>query len=795
MVRRSLPVRWLLVLLCLWLVGCSRIPFVSSRYDNFTAYYNTFYNARKAYERGIEAIERQNDPVDRDHYLPLFTTPDRVSNTRDFDAAIRKSADVLRDHPESKWVDDALLLIGKSYFYLKNYVGAEQKFQEVISLGSALEDEARFWLARTLIAGGSYEAAAEHLRLSLAREALSDRWEPMLRLALGELYVQQQAWTEAVAELEEGLSRVRDRELGARAQFLLAQVYETLGAYEQAAEAYRRVDRYRPLYELSYAAQVSAIRVEGEHGDPERALRDLRRMERDDKNFTNRAELAYLRGRIYQAMGLADDAFVTYDELLYDADPNMNITGVRGRVHYALGELYRDAYRDFLMASAHFDTAATALRSGGRSGGAQAGRAAADLPAPAAIRDADEQAEVFRTFAAMARKVSELDSLLYLGSLDQEAFQDRILELRRARAEELAAQQRELERQQAQQRFQNTAVTRPGRAGGNPGPDAAGTGGEAGFLFHNDPARVQEGRITFINRWGNRPLVPNWRREEAVAMAVSEGREAEGENAFDAGPAVLDPAAGLPQIDVSAVPRDSLRRAAMRAERAMARYEMGNILFLSMARPDSAAAWYRLVIEEDQDQPVAQRAYYALAEVQRALGDTLAARRLDQYILTTYPDSELARRLRTGTRSANEPSPADSLARAERAYADAYRRWQQAGLAAALNDVLDVLPWYLPPLRMEEPYPAALNEMLGVAARFPATEIAPRALLAAGSIYMEWARHEALDLFGRLPLALPDSLLERTYLVETPAAANPTPPAGEWTVPTADTTSADTLAS
>lgn len=808
MVRRSLLLS-LLLLLCVSLVGCSRIPFISSRYDNFTAYYNTFYNAKKAYDQGIEALERQDQPIDRDRYLPIFTTPDRVSSTRDFDAAIRKSADVLRDHPESKWVDDALLLIGKSYFYLQNYVGAEQKFQEVVGLGTSLEDEARFWLARTLIASGSYEAAAEHLRLSLNREDLSDRWEPMLRLALGELYVQREAWTEAAAELEDGLSRVRDKELGGRAQFLLGQVYETLGEYGKAVDAYRRVGKYRPLYELSYAAQVSAIRVEGRHGDPERALRDLRRMERDDKNYTNRAELAYLRGRVYQAMGLADDAFYTYDELLYDPDPNVNITAIRGRAHYALGELYRDAYKDFMMASAHFDTAATALRSGG--GGAQGARVAADIPAPEAIRDADEQAEVFKTFADMALTVSDMDSLLYLGSLEQEEFDAFLLDLRKARAEELAEQQRELERQQAQQRFQNSAAMQNNRAGGTPALNAANTGsGEAGFLFHNDPARVQEGRVTFINRWGNRPLVPNWRREEAVAAAVDEGLVAEGADALEAGAVAADPNSSLPQIDISAVPRDSLSQAQMRADRAMARYELGNVLFLSMARPDSAAAWYRMVIEEDQDQPVAQRAYYALAEVQRALGDTLAAERLDQHILNAYPDSELARRLRAGTtRAAATPTLADSLAEAERAYAAAYRHWQQEGFAAALNEVLALLPWYLPPVQLDEDYKAALNDMLGVAARYQSTEVAPRAMLAAGTIYMEWARHDGLDLFGNLPLQLPDSLLEQAYFIESSspvdslaadslaAAADEQPSPGSPAFPddsTAVTPAADSLA-
>ena len=126
MLFRALP--YCLVLLIL--SGCSRGGFLGKRVDNFTAYYNTFYNAKKEYRTGIKAIERAGDQnINRNLYLSVFLTPERVSSQNNFDEAILKSADVLRENPNSKWVDDALLLIGQSYFYLKNYVGAEQKFQ------------------------------------------------------------------------------------------------------------------------------------------------------------------------------------------------------------------------------------------------------------------------------------------------------------------------------------------------------------------------------------------------------------------------------------------------------------------------------------------------------------------------------------------------------------------------------------------------------------------------------------------------------------------------------------------
>ena len=236
--RRSLIFCVLLVFLILG-AGCGRGSFVGKRLDNFSAYYNTFYNAEKALGEGIKTFDtgQEEQPIDQDVYLPLFGASGRATSQRKpFEDAILKSADILREHPDSKWVDDAVLVIGKAWFFTHNYVGAEEKFKEVMTLESRLHDEARFWLARTLIASGQYDDAFDHLQESLNRDDLSRRWEPKLRLALAELHVQRRNWDDATVDLETGLEGVRDNELAARAYFLMGQVYETNSRGFRAAE-------------------------------------------------------------------------------------------------------------------------------------------------------------------------------------------------------------------------------------------------------------------------------------------------------------------------------------------------------------------------------------------------------------------------------------------------------------------------------------------------------------------------------------------------------------------------------
>jgi len=725
------------------LSGCKTPDFIGRRYSNFTAYYNTFYNAERQFEAGYDNLDRFGDQVDRQRYLPLFVKTTGTSASREFEQTVLKSADILREHPDSKWVDDALMLIGKSYFYQENYVGAIQKFSEVVDQNTGLRDEAQFWLARSLMTSGAYDEALEVLTLAMAMEDADDEWIAQDQLLLAELAIRQELWEEAAGHLQDGLASVKDKELAARASFLLGQVQETLGNHEAAFEAYRNVRDYPAPYELDYAARFSAVRVDGLHLDADRALRDVRKLERDDKNLVKTAELRFLRARILQEVGGADEAILTYDELLYDPlalPPGASLGELRGRIHYALGELYRDVDRNFVMAAAHFDTAAAAL--GTSTSTRTSSRSVAssnEALAPEAIQDASLLKDSFSRYASVYRDVARYDSLLFLGSLPQEEYDARIMDMRRKRAEELEAQRRLMQQRQRDQAFRESAsqsglnVNRglpEGKVIPTPG-DPTGTAG--GYLQHEDPIRVQEGRMQFQNDWGNRPLVPNWRRSAALNAAdaqVSAEELAEQE-------AMLQEMESneLPDIDDSAVPRDSLDQVEMRSARAISRYELGNILFLGMSRADSAAVWYRTVIEEDSSEAVASRAQFALAEVQRALGDSLSAVRLYNDLLSRFPDSDFIPNVQD--RLGMEVTPvvsSDSSALALNAFERA--------------------------LRIKEERPTeAIDSLLTVASQWMTYPEAPRALLAVSNIHLEAAAGDSAAVFDPIPFTVSTDVL------------------------------------
>ena len=88
-----------------------------------------------------------------------------------------KSALVLERHPESGYVDDALLLMGRSLMHLRRYGDAASTFNQLITRfpDSDLGDDARLELVRSHRLGGNYLAAQAALGLL---EADADYGDP-----------------------------------------------------------------------------------------------------------------------------------------------------------------------------------------------------------------------------------------------------------------------------------------------------------------------------------------------------------------------------------------------------------------------------------------------------------------------------------------------------------------------------------------------------------------------------------------------------------------------------------------
>ena len=105
------------------LLGCIAMVFSIG----CTAYFNTFYNADRAYKEGLD----QHTKLLRNYPDSLVVTPPADISGK-YDRAIEKAVKMIETFPKAKkWHDDALLLMGKAHFYKMENERAVRCFRQL----------------------------------------------------------------------------------------------------------------------------------------------------------------------------------------------------------------------------------------------------------------------------------------------------------------------------------------------------------------------------------------------------------------------------------------------------------------------------------------------------------------------------------------------------------------------------------------------------------------------------------------------------------------------------------------
>ncbi|MBD3298924.1 MAG: tetratricopeptide repeat protein [candidate division Zixibacteria bacterium] len=220
--RRQKPVRGLvaLVLGAILLMGSGCV------------YFNTFYHAKQYYGQG-EKMRKQARGQSaigpgKTHYLD----------------AIEKANKVVEEHPDSKYHDDALFMIGMSYFHIQNFTKSEAAFRELLVTHpeSKFIEEARLYLARCRIQLGD-ERAGFRVFTELAETARKDEWRAEALYQRGQFFFDNESYDSAKTEFMRVIDEYPKSERAQESRLLAAQSFRKL---DQADKA---IALYQPLLE------------------------------------------------------------------------------------------------------------------------------------------------------------------------------------------------------------------------------------------------------------------------------------------------------------------------------------------------------------------------------------------------------------------------------------------------------------------------------------------------------------------------------------------------------------------
>ena len=321
------------------------------------AYYNTFYNAKKFYSEAEKQRLKQEKQLQKSQTSVRQSQRNprrRVSNIQGYKKAIEKASKVLQLYPKSKYVDDALMIIGKSFFYENENIKARRKFKELLAAfpKSEYAPEARLLLGKTELAMGKYDAAEKTLN-ELLLDKENKKYFSDARLELGEMYFKQKLYAQAVEQYERTINKIKDKNVRAKAQLRIGESYLQLNDYSKAAAAFGRVRKYKPDVEFLYQADLKHAFCLDKLNQYEKALNVYDRMLK--LTLTN-----YETGNVYlqSAITLEEkgDLKRAY-EAFQNVIDNYPKTAASAEAYYRLGLYELHQSRDFSQALGYFKKA------------------------------------------------------------------------------------------------------------------------------------------------------------------------------------------------------------------------------------------------------------------------------------------------------------------------------------------------------------------------------------------------------------------------------------------------------
>jgi len=368
--------------------------FVNQRYVNTVSYFNTYYNAQTAFNAGEkEILDAQTQSLGKPISLAAEIPISQTAKDK-FNLAIEKASKLLTFYPTSKWVDDALLMIGKSYFYLGDDLKAQRKFLEMFAKfpDSDLRFEAELWYGRSLLREKRYDEGVQSLE-RLYQDAVDKKEKRIAGLAslsIGRYYYRSQDYERAITNYQRSLETSNDGAVNAETQLQIGYCYIAIGDTQKAAQAFTGVEEFDPEYATSFAAKFENIKILISAHQYDEALSRLEGFLRYAKNFDNFSRIQLEIGRMYLAQNRIADAIAKFSFV----DTTYAKTDDAAKAYYDLGKIYETIQIDYAKAGSSYS------------------KARLEYPASLITADAAKKADAFVKYFMLYSDMRRCDSLI-----------------------------------------------------------------------------------------------------------------------------------------------------------------------------------------------------------------------------------------------------------------------------------------------------------------------------------------------------------------------------------------------
>jgi tetratricopeptide (TPR) repeat protein len=330
---------------------------ISSGYENMNTYFNVYYNAKRAFDNAEQDImeaakkdEGKTPPGEKAATIP-------ASAVKNLDLVIDKCSNILAYHGKSSFVDDALMMTGKAFYYKKEYSKAERKFLELITQypNSSLNLEAQLWYGMSEEKLDEYDQALKNITALIASaEAAGDRDILARAYALmGSVQMHNGSTASAVESYQNSEKAADNDEQKADALYNIGRLYYDDGQYENSVNAFLRVGDYSDDVYQIFQSELLATQAYRNLQLLDKALALENEMAKDYRFKDYLGPVMLERANILLAGKQYDEAIV----ILQALDTTYARTATGASADFELGKYYEQNAGDYEKAREFMDQA------------------------------------------------------------------------------------------------------------------------------------------------------------------------------------------------------------------------------------------------------------------------------------------------------------------------------------------------------------------------------------------------------------------------------------------------------
>jgi tetratricopeptide (TPR) repeat protein len=281
------------------------------QYDNFTTYFNTYYNSQRLISESEDEFEFQEEKkrinprvfvpepniqfpgIAKETGTPPFLKEFIIDEAKmkpvetKLDSIEIKGSKILARHPKSDYIEKTLYLMAKAYFYRNSWLPSQIKCSELIDMFPAgdLSPDAHLLLSEDMLIQRKFHAGKIMLSRTVDIAWQKNRYDILSEAFRfqAELALYENDMEGAIRPYKQAIAQANDESVRAKWQIDMASLLYRMGRFKESERAFARALDYSPDYVGQFEALLYQAQSLTRLGRYKEAGSILSKLENDGK--------------------------------------------------------------------------------------------------------------------------------------------------------------------------------------------------------------------------------------------------------------------------------------------------------------------------------------------------------------------------------------------------------------------------------------------------------------------------------------------------------------------------------